>query len=160
MNKHESLNIIKSFLNDDTKSNSIFRRATSVIVDVFNKIDSDIQLLENEENVSINEQSITNVKHSVKLIRDYIREYPISNETKEFVFAWCQLIINWNANVLQDEEITNDCMFVIRMLEQHYTIIEAVEMLKILNHKFRDIKEWSPPSFELAKHYIDYLEND
>ena len=78
---------------------------------------------------------------------------PISERNGTFLKDFCSLTFNLNNNLKKDETINTLSISIIRFVDNHFTIVESIEVLKALTKTFKDLKSWLPPSFEISKHF-------
>lgn len=157
MNKDECVNKLKGFLSRETfvvssflgRNAENFRKSLAMIL-------QNIEEMENDKEPSKLENEF--IINTIRDLKNIVLDSPVYPEFSDFADNWCFLVFNWNNNVLKNEDLNKDCLFIQRILRQHYTIVEAIDNLKFLNKKIRSFKDWNPPAFEVAKHYINYLE--
>lgn len=157
MDKKSCLTSIEKYLESGRLESNVFLGKRKVSMQkVFAKMKKNIVVLENDGLPQDNykEEIINSLKH----IRNTVMEVPVSKNDADFCLMWCELIGNINDNTEKDDEISKRLNFIVRLINQHLTINESIEVLRALNKKFRDVKNWMPPSFEVAKHYLDYLQ--
>jgi len=101
------------------------------------------------------------IPETLSVLRKYILEAPLDVEFRKFCVAYCELVFNWNQNFKKgDEKIKEKVLFIIRILDQHLTILESIDVLRQLLSQLKSFREWTPPAFELSKHYLNILEED
>lgn len=117
-----------------------------------------IDLLDKEEMLpQFNKKSVIK---TLDIARDIIMTQPLTSEADDFFRKWLYLTYNWNNNVLKDNSIEKDIKYLIRVMDQHYTIVEAINHLIMLNKKTEKLKSWEPPSFSLSKHYLKSFDEE
>lgn len=157
MNKEECLNAVSRFFGEDILCRSFLGKKREEFIDTFEKVKKIITVMENDgipQNYHEKE-----IKQSLSYLKNICMENPIGDRTSSFIRAWCELMSNVNNNTLKNEQIQGDAMFITRIIDQHLTVVEAIDIMKQLNKKMRDLKQWNPPAFEVAKHYLNYLED-
>jgi len=159
MTMDQVFKIINNFFSENMLVNSILGNRQNNFKNVYNNIiKTDIGLLNNDQKFKDSEDNYKKVYDTINDSRNIIIESPISPKVEEFFKVWSELIINWNNNTFQKNELNVDAIFIIRMIDQHYTIVESIEVLKVLNKRFKNTKNWNPPAFEIAPHYLKYLD--
>jgi len=158
MNKNECVGNIQRFLSQESfKVNSLLRGNSEGFRKAFSIISRHIEELNNEcENITNYDPSV--ITQTINYLKGIIIEDPITQEFADFADNWCLFVFNWNNNVLKNDDLGKDTVFIQKALKQHFTIIETIDVMKRMNKKFKEINNWNPPAFEVAKHYINYLE--
>jgi len=154
VNKNQVLNDIMFIL--DNKNFNIVDKEN--VVESFEIMKTDISKLENNEEYTSKDDDHSKIFTSIDSILHCINNDPITPELNTFSILWCRLVINWNNNTIRKEILGKNCMFIIRLLDQHYTIIESIEIMKMLNKRLRDFKNWNPLAFEISKDVLNYLD--
>ena len=159
MTKNEIFKNIIGFLNKDVFINTTFGKNREFITKSFITMKKDINDLENDNKYTSKSKDHDEIFKTVSIIRNIIKEIPVTLEMNKFFFSWCELVMNWNNNTIKENGLNYDCMSIIRLLNNHYSIKDATEILKELNGRLKNFKNWSPPQFEIAKHFLNYLES-
>ena len=126
-------------------------------IKTYGVIKTHIGQIENDEKQLL-EHNIQEIEESLNVLMDLIFEIPIDNLLSNFINAWIQLILNWNNNVNKDINIEKKCTHIKRLLNNHFTMLEAFEALKGITEKSKKLQNWLPPSFQLSEHYLKTLE--
>lgn len=157
MNKEECLNVIKKGLNEGNLETKVFLgKFKENFQSTFDKIQKNIIVLENDGVPQNNYKE--EIIDTLNMIQRIIAEDPISPNNSIFCKAWCELVVNVNNNSICSQKIEDKVHLINRFVDGHLTSLEAIETMKMLNKKLKDFKNWNPPAFEIAKHYINYLE--
>lgn len=124
----------------------------------FEIIKNHINSIENDVLINFCESDIKTIKRSIRICKSFILEAYLDKKETEFIKDWIYLVFNWNQNTLKDNDLNVSMQYLLRIMDQHYTIIEAIDHLKFLLDRSKKIQGWQPPSFELSKHYLKFLE--
>lgn len=111
-----------------------------------------------ENNEEVKEYSNKKIFDSINITLEIVIDYPLNNQLSNFLLAWSELLFNWNENVEKNNELHEKCKTLNRFLQQHFTIVEAIQVLRRLNQKNEQLRSWMPPSFELSQHYLKKLD--
>lgn len=106
----------------------------------------------------ISEEQINLVKKTLQVFLYIINERAIDHLLQEFIGSFVLFIYNWNNMLVKNGQIDQTVKTIDRLLRAHLTFVEAIEIFKRLLEKLKTVLEYSPPSFQLAKHYLDLLE--
>lgn len=68
------------------------------------------------------------------------------------------LAFNWNAAFGKRPDIANISITIKNVVNKTLSLIEAIDIIKKLTDKVRNLERFSPPAFELSKHYLKSLE--
>jgi len=154
MNLEESVNIIVDFLRKEFHYYfSVEEKDT--ILSSFDMIMAHIDRM--KKNVKINEYPVQLVVDSLEKIRRKVIYNHIDNKIKSFILAYCEIVLNWNFNLSKDNKIKSECDNILILIHGHYTMMDAINVMKQITSKLENLKNWNPPSFELSEHYIKKL---
>jgi len=111
-----------------------------------------------ENNEEIDDYDKTPVINSINFLKKVVDGSIVDVEQLNFVTNWCLFVFNWNNNVLKDKYLEKDIIYIQRATKQNHTINEVHEILNRLSKEMKKYINSNPPAFEVAKHYINYLE--
>jgi len=157
MKFNEVVRTIENFIYSSNWINYINSSFHGNFIKTYGVIKTHIGQIENNE-TELLEYNMQEIEDSLNILMDLIFDVPIDNVLSNFINAWIQLIINWNNNVNKIIEIEKKCNNIKRLLDNHFTMLEAFEILKRANEKAMRLQNWLPPSFQLSEHYLKTLE--
>ena len=154
MGVETTISIIEDYLNCETKYFSFLPpERIHMIKEATELMKKNIDTLSKDEEVE--EINIELVKKCMQILLHSVLNNPISEHTRTFVKEYSILSYNWNNNLSKDEMIYSLSEALGRMIDNHFTILEATESLKQIVSYFSDLKQWLPPAFDISKHYFN-----
>lgn len=148
---------IGNFLNKGLEAKIFLSRNIELFDDLFKKMINNINEMENEKEPDI-KLDPNKLLHSLRLLKNMYLETPLNSNSLSFMKNWALLTYNWNENIEKSPAIKKECNIVIRFSDDFLTLKESIETMKSLNARLKDLMGWTPPSFEIARHFINYLE--
>lgn len=113
------------------------------------------------DKMKIDEDFDVDIERVLKMLRitlSLINEIPLSTEFTKFIISLLNIILAWNNNLsLSNDEVVNICGIITRQIQGHYTILEAILILKQNIDRMTTFMNWQPPSFEIAKHFEEKI---
>jgi len=156
MDKNECVESIKRFFNQRYMVTTFLGGNLENFRISFNTILQHIEKIENNE--EIDDYDKTPVINSINFLKKVVDGSIVDVEQLNFVTNWCLFVFNWNNNVLKDKYLEKDIIYIQRATKQNHTINEVHEILNRLSKEMKKYINSNPPAFEVAKHYINYLE--
>lgn len=156
MNLQESKDIISSFLKRDElmfnleQKQNISRAFAVTIEDIYSLMDKDKELVMDPERFS-------SVLLSMSLLSDVTLRAPISDNYSIFVAAYSELMYNWNQNTYKDPIMNSMAMMLSRIIESRDLFVRTTSIIKESSATLLEVANWSPPSYEVAKTYLENL---
>ena len=78
-----------------------------------------------------------------------------------FLSAYAELMFNWNANTYKDPIMRSMAMMLSRLVESRDLHVRTTGIIKQATDNLLLVANWSPPSYEVAKTYLqDLLEQN
>ncbi len=158
MDLNETRKAIELYLNLAEKHDYMNNHIENQIKECYEFINKQIDLLtKDEEPEEVDFKVVHIALDSLKKITLY---NPLTPNYIAFVTQYIELVRNWNSNFKNDDVIKENLVMMMRLIKQHFSIMEASEILKGLCMRLRDFKSWLPPAFDVSGHYIDLLNED
>jgi len=159
MEFNESVELVKTFLNSEKCIYFISGDELNVIKETLSKVVDDIkEMMENDKCDLVDKTK--DVKDIIMvLIRSYLFN-PINEDVTKFIKAFHMIIFNWNNNSVKDKEIDTLIQALNRYSECSFTMMESIDVMKTLINNMKDLKSWTPSSFDISKHYFDILSEE
>jgi len=160
MSFKETVNYIEDFLNKDYSFYYIDNyKMHDKLCYCKDKMLSDVKTgIEKESN---NIDYFEEIVQDVKKILDFFTQSIILNKRDDsfnkFINDFLLLIFNWN-KIVNDDEIQQKISINKELLNYHDSMIVTVKVLQELLQEYEKIKHFSPPSFEISRHYLESLE--
>ena len=121
-------------------------------------IATDFGKLEEDEKVEV-EQDDVDAMHSVlNFCKRMVLEEPITERLSDLVTGICLLVHNWNVNLGEDGTIHKDVKFLTSAMKQHFTIVQAVEILKNILGRINNINHGHDNINSISAHYLQALD--
>ena len=114
----------------------------------------DIGLL-SEEKAGIVE--FTSIEETTVYLADLLLNVSIDENFCKLINKYTELTYNWNQNCHKNKTIQVLCLLMSRLEETRTAMTSSIENMKIIGERQRDLAEWSPPIFDLAKEYLEQL---
>ena len=158
MDLNETRKAIEVFLNSPEKHDYFSSQVVGQVEYCYEFINKQINLLIEDKDPE--DTDFKQVKRALSSIKKITLYSPLSHSFISFLTNFSELVRNWNDNFKQDKEIQTELVIITRIIKQHFSILEASDILKNLCSKLKDFKEWLPPAFNISSHYIDLLKPD
>ncbi len=160
MDFEDAKNKVNTFFNGLTTHNYFNTKILSKVEFVYKEVLKNIEDMTNDIEMVSDDTFNKNVINAMSQIRRTIFVSKITPIFSDFVLGYIEIIHSWNNNLSKNPEITELVFHSKRLLEQHLTITEASEQLKMLTTMVKNLSNWMPPAFEISKHYIDLLNEE
>lgn len=121
-------------------------------------VSTDLTKLENGEEPEWTEQDVVDVSQAMNFCKRIILDEPITETLVELVKAICLCVHNWNINVAKDGGIHKDVKFINNAIDGHYTIVQAIEVLKRLIQKGEHAIQGQDNINCISEHYLRTLD--
>ena len=105
----------------------------------------------------VREEELNLVKKNLQVFLYIINERPITQYLRDLIGEFSLLIFNWNQMIAKSGEIDQLVKAIDRLLRGNLMMVEAIEIFKRLLERLNNLLNYSPPSFELARHYLQEL---
>lgn len=152
----EKLQMIKKATNDLLNNPEVARflgqRARN-FKNTFVTIAEHFKLMGADETVCVGSKTLQEVRDTVNFMKRLIIEEPMTPEFNTFAEVWCELVLNWSRNTVNDGPLNHDCIILSRLARGHYTLFELFEYTKKLLERQKNATQYALPGIELAKHY-------
>lgn len=161
MKQEECYGLIRDLLCDKVHTSVKFEGwDRRLFVDVFDFVKHDVDLLmSNKPSILKEDESkINKISETLNYVHTKILYEYTDPVFRVFSKAWCHLIKNWNDNVLKNNQFTIICDTVSRLLVDLMSMSDATEVMKEVLARFDSLKNWLPPGYDIAKHFINALD--
>ncbi len=108
--------------------------------------------------VRVNEEEKSQIKQILNLLLRIVIEQPLTPILKDLVNEFIILASAWNEEVGRQIEIRETIFAIRRFIDYHLSVIDTIRILKIFQKRMEQIQKFSPPAFELSRHYLKALE--
>jgi len=155
MELNEAKETVEFFLNSSNKL--VFNdNEIKLLTGCFHMIMYHVYLLEND-NMIRGLIDVKLAKDSIRMISTKVLNEGISDGLCAFVKAFCNLLYNWNNNVLEDKDIELLCIFSGKIIDLRNNMLNTVDVMKDVHEHYKDLGGWMPPAFDISKAYLEKL---
>jgi hypothetical protein len=116
-------------------------------------------LLENlgEKNPKLQNENLVRVTGSVDLLKKLVIERPITPILSDLCEEFIVLVAAWNESVAKNLQLRESIYDLRRLLDCHYSFADLINISKILIQKIEQFRQFSPPAFEISRHYLESI---
>jgi len=156
MNLQDTKDVISSFLNKDElifnleQKQNVSRAFAIALEDIYSIVDKDKEL-------EMNPQKFSAVLLPMSLVCNKALDAPISDNFSIFTAAYAELMYNWNENTYKDPIMKSMAMMLSRIMESRDLFVRTTAIIKDGTDKLLEVANWSPPSYDIAKTYLENL---
>lgn len=158
MTYDECIRTINDYLRNPRKSQIVFGPRLQKFMEVFSKIQVNVRKLQHDETVPADEYPVKEVQETLGIAKHIIVQEMMSDDLTLFFSAWLTLLMNWNNNTVKDAEMHREIVFCERLNDGLMSMRDTINTLKVLNDRLKQLKYWSPPAFEISKHFLKHLD--
>jgi hypothetical protein len=119
---------------------------------------TDLNNLGTEDEVERTEEDLHIMRRAMTIGKRLILEVPITERIREIVKDVCLLAHNWNVNVGNDAELHKDIKFINVAIDQHFTIVQAIEVLKRVLDRAETVYVDNENINSISTHYLQVLD--
>lgn len=106
-----------------------------------------------------NEEVMKSIGGTLNFLLHLAMEKPITPIFKDLIDEFIILASYWNENAGKDIRVREAIHTLRRFVDYHLSVIDMLTIFKVLLKKTEQIQNFSPPAFELSKHYLNALES-
>lgn len=125
---------------------------------VISEMEQDIKIKTDGGNPEVTEEKTKSVSESLNLLLKIVMEKPITPILRDVTNEMIVLSAYWNENVGQDMRVREACHALRRFIDYHLSMMDLIQLSKSLLRKMEQFQNFSPPSFELSRHYLKSLQ--
>jgi len=104
------------------------------------------------------EEEKNQIARILNLLLQIVMEKPITPILRDLVSEFIILTAFWNENIARRIEIRQKALSLRNFIDYHLGVIDTIKILKYLLNRIERIQKFSPPSFELSRHYLEALQ--
>jgi hypothetical protein len=105
------------------------------------------------------EEAIKSIGGTLNLLLHLAIEKPVTPIMKDLADEFIILASYWNENIGKDLRIRSSAYDLRRFIDYHLSVMDIIQVAKTLLKRMEQVQNFSPPSFELSKHYLRALES-
>lgn len=108
----------------------------------------------------VNGKQKSTVKEALNTLLPVVINQPMRPILKDLGLEFGLLAFNWNKAFGKRPDIADVAVTIKNVVEKTLSLMEAIDIIKGLTNRVRDMERFSPPAFELSKHYLKSLGGD
>ncbi len=116
------------------------------------------EALDNDEEVTLGDEDILIARRIMDVCKRTVLNHVITDKVKELVSNTCVLAHNWNNNIGKDPRLKDEVRLVDTLVQQHYAIGTAIEVLKSVLEQVRHNANSASDVGLISKHYLHALD--
>mgnify|MGYP000083981564 CR=1 FL=1 len=148
---------IKEFLEHEKELSDLFGGNLQVVKKAFEIMMCQLEKLRTHPKVEATEEECKIVEESINLFFTIASTQPIIQIFRNLSKDYLVLAYNWNREIWKNPRIETKIRAIHAIVEAQLTILDTINLLKILLEKVKEILKFSPPAFELSRHYLESL---
>jgi len=155
----KTVNNLKRYLNCDESYQYIQGRGREIILNSVNKMAKDIGIVQEgtDESLQIQGKDVKNIVRSISLLNEKLILEQSSKGFNKFNHDFVLLSSNWN-QVVESKDLSKKINVNQKLLEYHTSMVETCRVLKHLLKEIKGMQSFSPPSFDLSRHYLKSIQ--
>ena len=156
----ETVNQCKDYLRKDESYYYVVGDTREQIEKSLSKMEKDVGKAQDDssdEQPNITKDDIREVNRSLIFLNEKVVLENLDNNFRIFMHNFVLLASNWN-KLAGSKEVARKIDVNQKLIEYHKSMITTAEVLKNLIDEAKKLKHFSPPAFELSKHYLLSLE--
>ncbi|GAH82929.1 unnamed protein product, partial [marine sediment metagenome] len=118
------------------------------------------QLASNKFDKEATGKEKSTVKEALNTLLPVVINQPMRPILKDLGLEFGLLAFNWNKVFGKRPDIAAVVVTIKNVVEKTLSLMEAIDIIKSLTNRVRDMERFSPPAFELSKHYLKSLGGD
>lgn len=154
----QTINEIKKIFGWELELKKVFGPRIDIVKGVFELMYRQMNELGEDKKVEVTGEEKSRVKEVVNLFLSIAVNQPIVPIFRDLLKSYLLLVFNWNKELGKTEDIENQINTTQKIVTAQMTMLEAIDLLKLLLKQGRDMKSWQPPAFELSRHYLESLD--
>jgi hypothetical protein len=148
--------IILGFLNN-TGALGILGKSSSLFKNNFHFLDASLKVHEKNKEVVATEDEIKNILSSLKTLEDLVISIPLMQDFVGFSINYCEMVSDWNAKIVRNNDISRACNVIIRLCNYHLSSVEAIFVLKNLISQAKKASQCGLSYVQLSKDYLNMI---
>lgn len=156
----ETVSKIKGIMKYEADLKKVFGPRLDKVKKVLEIVECQMNDLAEDKTVEASGEEKSRVKEVVNLFLSIVVNQPIVPIFRDLSRFYLLLVFNWNKELGKRVDIETSVNATQRIVEGQMTMIETISLLKVLLKRGRDMKNWSPPAFELSRHYLETLDKE
>jgi hypothetical protein len=102
---------------------------------------------------------MTAVKESLSILNNTFLTQLVSEDFNTFIKQYVGLVFNWNS-LAQNQDIGQYLQGLNNLVVYQNTVVETMQVLKVLIREVKGMKDFMPPAFKVSKHYLQAIQDE
>ncbi len=154
----ENLSKIKEILKYENDLRKVFaENQLQTIRKGLETMESQMEKLAKDEQVQASGQDKSTVKGVTDIFLNVAVNQPMIPISRDLTLNYLLLTFNWNLALGKRPDIEQNIKAVQGIVRGEMTIVDAINTLKALLERAKSLTQYTPPAFELSKHYLESL---
>lgn len=134
-----------------------FKSDCDLVVQGFQVMKNHMDRLSKDEEVKVGRNEMACVKTAVNTIFKRVVHESIDDYLRDLAILYMRLVFNWNNALSKDAELATLIRATSSIADGQMTMLDTINLLKRLIKQGSEMLNWRPPAFELARHYLESL---
>ncbi|RLF63133.1 MAG: hypothetical protein DRN30_06995 [Thermoplasmata archaeon] len=117
----------------------------------------DLDRASNGVPVSVTDDKIKLIHDGVRLMLNVVMNAKLNDYIRNLAYMYATFAKNWCQNVKYNDDIISYANAIELLVTQNATILDAIDMMRMFLNKYRRVIEYSPPAFEVSKHFLEKM---
>ena len=154
----ETVSKIKGIMKYEADLKKVFGPRLDKVKKSFEIMECQMDDLAEDTEVAASGEEKSRVKEVVNLFLSIAVNQPIVPIFRDLSRFYLLLVFNWNKELGKRADIEASVSAVQRIVEGQMTMIDTINILRALLERARKTQQYSPPAFELSRHYLESLD--
>lgn len=156
----ETVGSIKKLFGFDLALKKVFGPRLDKVKGVFELLQRQMNELAEDKAVEASGEEKSRVKEVADLFLSIAVNEPITPIFRDLSKFYLLLMFNWNKELGKRPDIEKQISTSQKIVMAEMTMLDTIDLLKYLLKRGRDMKNWTPPAFELSRHYLETLDKE
>ena len=134
------------------------RNGAPLIYECFEIIKRDLGKCLKDETIQATDIEVNKVKQMTDMFLGIGIDRELTPIFRDLSIVLMKLTYNWSVNVAHCPDIERQAKFIDRIARNSMTMLDTIWILQQLIQRARSMKDYEPPAFALARHYLNSLE--
>lgn len=95
------------------------------------------------------------IHRALNVLQDVLLVKPIVPFIRDLSIEFARLVMNWDRALCKCQPIRRKCLVVDQLAKGHLSLVAAMDVLKGLVAKGQRHLQYTPPAFEISRHYLE-----
>jgi len=156
----ETVAKIKKIFGWELELKKVFGSRIDKVKGVFELLQRQMNELTEDKAVEASGEEKSRVREVADLFLSIAVNEPIVPIFRDLSRLYLLLMFNWNKELGKRGDIGKQISTAEKIVTAQMTMFDTIDLLKYLLKQGRNMRNWSPPAFELSRHYLESLDNE